>query len=134
MGSIYQNIDHVFFHVQEIRPFFFFAYFCFIHTGCPKECEPLEITLLLWKHPNFITSRSGSLYYYHCNRTSIACINTLYMKILIESYCKTTYARILKAHSHSKSGSSIWASLECQCCFWIAGGLVSYLTMWLLTL
>jgi hypothetical protein len=32
------------------------------------------------------------------------------------------------------SGDSIWASLECQCCFWIAGGLVSYLTMWLLTL
>jgi hypothetical protein len=32
------------------------------------------------------------------------------------------------------SGSSIWASLECHCCFWIAGGLVSYITMWLLTL
>jgi hypothetical protein len=32
------------------------------------------------------------------------------------------------------SGSSIWASLECQCCFWIVGGLVSYLTIWLLTL
>jgi hypothetical protein len=45
-------------------------------------------------------------------------------------------ARILKAHSHSHSmsGSSIWASLACHCCFWIAGGLVSYLTMWLLTL
>jgi hypothetical protein len=26
------------------------------------------------------------------------------------------------------SGGSIWASLECQCSFWIAGGLVSYLT------
>jgi hypothetical protein len=26
-------------------------------------------------------------------------------------------ARILKAHSHSMSGGSIWASLECQCCF-----------------
>jgi hypothetical protein len=24
------------------------------------------------------------------------------------------------------SGGSIWASLECQCCFWIAGGLESY--------
>jgi hypothetical protein len=46
-----------------------------------------------------------------------------------------SYARILKAysHSHSLSGGSIWASLECQCCFWIAGGLVAYLTMWLLT-
>jgi hypothetical protein len=44
-------------------------------------------------------------------------------------------ARILKAHSYSMSGSSIWASLECQCCFWIAGRLGSYLlTMWLLTL
>jgi hypothetical protein len=43
-------------------------------------------------------------------------------------------ACILKTHSHSKSGGSIWASLKCQCCFWIAGGLVSYLTMWLLTL
>jgi hypothetical protein len=40
-------------------------------------------------------------------------------------------ARILRAHSHSMSGGSIWASLECQCCFWIAGGLVSYLTQWL---
>jgi hypothetical protein len=36
----------------------------------------------------------------------------------------TIYARILKAHSHSMSGSAIWASLECHCCFWIAGGLV----------
>jgi hypothetical protein len=47
-----------------------------------------------------------------------------------------TIACILKAHSHSrsKSGGSIWASLECQCCFWIVGGLVSYLTMRLLTL
>jgi hypothetical protein len=43
-------------------------------------------------------------------------------------------ACILKTHSHSKSGGSIWASLKCQCCFWIAGGLVSYLTMWLLTI
>ena len=32
------------------------------------------------------------------------------------------------------SGGSIWASLECQCCFWIAGGLVpcEYYCMWLL--
>jgi hypothetical protein len=44
-----------------------------------------------------------------------------------------TFACILKAHSHAMSGGSIWASLECQCCFWIAGVLVSYLTMWLLT-
>jgi hypothetical protein len=38
------------------------------------------------------------------------------------------YACILKAHSrsHSMSGGSIWASLECQCCFWIAGWLLSY--------
>jgi hypothetical protein len=40
----------------------------------------------------------------------------------------------IKARSHSMSGSSIWASFECHCCFWIAGGLVSYVTMWLLTL
>jgi hypothetical protein len=33
-----------------------------------------------------------------------------------------TNVRILKAHS--MSGGSIWASLECQCCFWIAGGWV----------
>jgi hypothetical protein len=32
------------------------------------------------------------------------------------------------------SGGSIWASLECHCCFWIAAGSVSYLTMWLLPL
>jgi hypothetical protein len=44
------------------------------------------------------------------------------------------WERFLKAHSHSMSGGSIWAFLECQWCFWIAGGLVSYLTMWLLTL
>jgi hypothetical protein len=42
--------------------------------------------------------------------------------------------RILKAHSHSMSGGSIWVSFECQCYFWIAGVLVSYFTMWLLTL
>ena len=35
-----------------------------------------------------------------------------------------TDACILKAHSNRKSGGSIWASLECQCCFWIAGGWV----------
>jgi hypothetical protein len=45
-----------------------------------------------------------------------------------------THVRILKAHSHSMSGSLIWASLECHCCFWIAEGLVSYLIQWLLTL
>jgi hypothetical protein len=37
------------------------------------------------------------------------------------------YACFPKAHSHSMSAwGSIWASLEsveCQCCFWIAGGL-----------
>jgi hypothetical protein len=44
------------------------------------------------------------------------------------------YARILKAHSHSMSGSSIWASLVCHCYFWIAGGRLQYLTRWLLTL
>jgi hypothetical protein len=38
-----------------------------------------------------------------------------------------------KSSPHSKSGSSIWASLECHCCFRIAGGLMPYLTMWLLT-
>jgi hypothetical protein len=38
------------------------------------------------------------------------------------------------AHSHSMSGGSIWAFCEGQCCFWIARGLVSYLTMWLLIL
>jgi hypothetical protein len=35
----------------------------------------------------------------------------------------TYIACILKANSHSKSGGSIWDFLECQCCFWIAGGL-----------
>jgi hypothetical protein len=42
-------------------------------------------------------------------------------------------SRILKAHSHSVSGGSIWACLECQCYFWTAGGLVSPCTQWLLT-
>ena len=53
---------------------------------------------------------------------------------IAEGETVTTYARILKAHSHSMSGSSIWDSFECQCCFWIAGEIISYLTMWLLTL
>jgi hypothetical protein len=47
----------------------------------------------------------------------------------IQSLGFEVYARILKAHSHSMSGNSIWASLECRCCFWIAWVLVSYLTM-----
>jgi hypothetical protein len=47
-------------------------------------------------------------------------------------------ACFLKAHSCTLTikewrWNSIWASLECQCCFRTAGGLVSYLTMWLLT-
>ena len=52
----------------------------------------------------------------------------------VRRHISITISRILKAHSHSKSGGSIWASLECQWCFWIAEGLVSYLTMWLLIL
>jgi hypothetical protein len=40
--------------------------------------------------------------------------------------CNKSYARILKAHSHSMSGGSIRVSLECQCCFWIAAGLRPY--------
>jgi hypothetical protein len=44
-----------------------------------------------------------------------------------------TIACLLNSHSLSHYGS-IWTSLECQCCFWTAGWLVSYLTMWLLTL
>ena len=31
----------------------------------------------------------------------------------------STYARILKAHSHSMSGGPFYASLGCSCCFWI---------------
>jgi hypothetical protein len=57
------------------------------------------------------------------------------LRILPQKFPITKFnACMLKAHSHSKSGSSIWASLECHCCFWIAGGLVSYLTMRLPTL
>jgi hypothetical protein len=37
-----------------------------------------------------------------------------------------SFVCILKAHSHSKSGDSIWASLECHCCFWIAWHQVLY--------
>ena len=70
-------------------------------------------------------------------------INTITQKIsnvLIWKFAGLTdiaKSLYLKAHSrsHSKSEGSIWASLECQCCFLIlAGVLVSYLTMWLLTL
>jgi hypothetical protein len=42
-------------------------------------------------------------------------------------------AHILKAHLHSMSGSSMWASRECHCCFWIVGGLVSYLDYYVTT-
>jgi hypothetical protein len=74
--------------------------------------------------------------------TNIKWEKTIYLKPLLSSINITyngeakhiTYHCILKAHSHSKSGGSIGDSLECQCSFWIAGGLVSYLTMWLLTL
>jgi hypothetical protein len=62
-------------------------------------------------------------------KISLFSIHTIHSLEIFE-----TFVCILKAHSHSKSGGSIWASLECQCCFWIAGGLVSYLTMWLLIL
>jgi hypothetical protein len=43
---------------------------------------------------------------------------------IVHNLLITFYARILKAHSHSMSGGSIWASLECECGFWIAGGWV----------
>jgi hypothetical protein len=39
--------------------------------------------------------------------------------------CKCN-ACILKAHS--QSGGSIWASLECQCCFWIASVVPYYVS------
>ena len=46
-------------------------------------------------------------------------------------YVGYKWKRILKAHphslhsqSHSMRGGSIWAFLECHCCFWIAGGWV----------
>ena len=63
-----------------------------------------------------------------------SCVDTKSVCSNISYKSSKTYTRILKAHPHSMSGSSIWASLECHCCFWIAGGLVSYFTMWLLIL
>jgi hypothetical protein len=64
---------------------------------------------------------------YHSKRANTCELSLEYLK-------GRTNARILKADSHSMSEDSIWASLECQCCFWIAGGLVSYFTMRLLAL
>jgi hypothetical protein len=69
-------------------------------------------------------------------------INTITQKlsnVLIWKFAGLTdIAKSLYSKSSlSKSGGSIWASLKCQCCFWLilAGVLVSYLiTMWLLTL
>ena len=46
------------------------------------------------------------------------------VKKIREQSAQHIYTCILKAHSHSMSGGSIWASLEYQCCFWIAGGWV----------
>ena len=68
-----------------------------------------------------------------CSKMLKFCLHFLVV-VSFSIYMQLPYARILKAHSHTKSGGSIWASFECQCCFWIAGGLVSYLTMSLFTL
>jgi hypothetical protein len=50
----------------------------------------------------------------------------LFKKNLEQYVYQQFNARILKAHSHSHSmsGASIWAALECQCCCWITGGRV----------
>ena len=49
----------------------------------------------------------------------------------INHYLNCNVTRILKAHSRlqSKSGRLVWVSLEWQCCFSIAGVVVSYLSM-----
>jgi hypothetical protein len=60
-----------------------------------------------WKIPSFTSWK----YFYHC---------TLLLKFFQSNFFAVIYSCILKTHSHSKSGGSIWASLECQCCFWIA--------------
>ena len=98
-----------------------------------------SITILyLW--PATLTLWPGNLAHCKVDKSAspfpISC--TLYksqINHLVERHiwCNSV-SRILKAHSHSMSGGLIWASLERQCCFWIAGGLVSYLTMRLLTL
>jgi hypothetical protein len=65
----------------------------------------------------------------------VRCANHPYLQLRAMSWITKDAAQpeliesntcILKAHLHSKSGGSIWASLECQCCFWIAGGLRMY--------
>ena len=71
---------------------------------------------------NFSKSLSPSIFMHRSLKPQLAVLNKTR---LFWSYIHTkTFACIPKAHSHSQSGGSIWASLECQCCFWIAGGSV----------
>jgi hypothetical protein len=71
--------------------------------------------------------------YYECYFL-IVILNILVIILCVKQWVIRLMPRILKAHSHSMSGGSIWASFDCQYCFWIVGGLVSYLNMWLLIL
>jgi hypothetical protein len=50
-------------------------------------------------------------------RMKICCVWRL---AILNMLWSETSACILKAHSHSMSGSSIWDSLDCHCCFWMA--------------
>jgi hypothetical protein len=91
---------------------------------------------------NFRLTRLSFIYFtYSVHVMRISCItlcSDVFNKHFLigeNVFITQAYACILKAHSHLKSGGSIWASLVCQCCFWIwAGRWVTHLSMWLLTL
>jgi hypothetical protein len=89
----------------------------------------------LYNHNNINTSTLYCCGYCYCN-ICLLCSNESTSLWTKEANCPGSApfnTRILKAHSHSVSGGSIWACLECQCYFWTAGGLVSPRTQWLLT-
>jgi hypothetical protein len=113
----------------------------------PQMAEDLALTKRSLANHHDLLLPSGK----RKNYWKLLYISMLYIQILSDQHClgmntftctrqflcswqRLTHVFQKHMHSHSKCGSSIWASLECQCCFWITGRLVSYLTMWVLTL
>jgi lysylphosphatidylglycerol synthetase-like protein (DUF2156 family) len=52
---------------------------------------------------------------------TVLCIVAVVLKVVLRPYSKSSLTL-----NEWKFSLSDWASLECHCCFWIAGGLVSY--------
>ena len=102
-----------------------------VTTECSDYQLHIYCSMSIVLHTQWV--RGFAVFSFRFERTSLIEL-AVYALALLQGKFPEFNARILIAHSHSMSGGSIWASLKCHCCFWIAGGLVSYLTMWLLTL